>query len=344
MKYIKRVVFFVGKWMGGFALARRLTKSYLRILCFHGFELENETSFRPKLFIKKDTFQRRLATLQSENYLVLPLGEAIDHLKKDSLPPNAVVLTIDDGFCGVFSCAAPILKEYRYPATVYITTYYSQKEAPIFRLVVQYLFWSTRLNQVESMELLGLDLSEINLTDPDEKEQAEWAIIKYGETQCTELERQELCRKLAAIFQLEYSFIEKSRILSLLNSSEISQLNEDGFDVQMHTHRHQFPDDNEALAKKEIQENREVLERLVNRPLRHFCYPSGIWAPHQGPWLSELGVESATTCEVGFNDQTTNPLALKRFLDGENITQLEFEAEISGFAELLRRLWAGTPV
>jgi hypothetical protein len=37
------------------------------------------------------------------------------------------------------------------------------------------------------------------------------------------------------------------------------------------------------------------------------------------------------------NGAETPRLALRRFLDGEDVAQIEFEAEISGFAELARQ-------
>jgi len=54
--------------------------------------------------------------------------------------------------------------------------------------------------------------------------------------------------------------------------------------------------------------------------------------------LRVTGIQSAVTCEAGLNYTDTNPYRLYRFLDGENITQLEFEAEMSGFLEIFRRL------
>ena len=52
-------------------------------------------------------------------------------------------------------------------------------------------------------------------------------------------------------------------------------------------------------------------------------------------------METATTCEPGLNSPSTPRLSLHRFLDGEDITQIEFEAEVSGFTELLRSVRNG---
>ena len=38
------------------------------------------------------------------------------------------------------------------------------------------------------------------------------------------------------------------------------------------------------------------------------------------------------------NSQDTHPLALKRFLDHQDIDSIEFEAEMRGYKELLRNL------
>ena len=47
---------------------------------------------------------------------------------------------------------------------------------------------------------------------------------------------------------------------------------------------------------------------------------------------------SATTCNADLNYPDKPSLELKRFLDGENISDIEFEAELSGFNELLRKM------
>src|SRR5262249_20386051 len=123
--------------------------------------------------------------------------------------------------------------------------------------------------------------------------------------------------------------------LSLMNGGEIEDLARAGVDIQLHTHRHRFPLET-AKAAQEIADNRAVLEGLVGKPLRHFCYPSGIWSEQQWPVLAANGIETATTCDPGLNYRSTPRLGLKRFCDAENISQIEFEAEVFGYTELLR--------
>ena len=132
----------------------------------------------------------------------------------------------------------------------------------------------------------------------------------------------------------------EDRRFTLMSPREIESAVKQGIDIQLHTHRHHLPVD-PSLIQREIADNRRILEPIVGRPLNHFCYPSGIHDPAHLEPLSKLDVESATTCEVGLNNSSTDPLLLNRFLDGNTITWIEFEAEMSGFAEILRkgRFW-----
>ncbi len=93
----------------------------------------------------------------------------------------------------------------------------------------------------------------------------------------------------------------------------------------------------EQQVRREIDDNRAVLEPIVGRPCDHLCYPSGVYTPDQWPWLEACAIASATTCELGLNDRCTPRFGLRRFLDSETVSEIEFEAEISGFAELIRR-------
>ena len=81
-----------------------------------------------------------------------------------------------------------------------------------------------------------------------------------------------------------------------------------------------------------------MLEPIARKPLTAPLLSSGIWSSDLWPWLATLGVASATTCDVGFNYRDTPRLGLKRILDAEDVPLIEFEAEMSGYKDLLRRL------
>jgi peptidoglycan/xylan/chitin deacetylase (PgdA/CDA1 family) len=339
MRSAKIVLLLACKWLGLFRLARHYTRHRLRILCYHGFELADETGFRPKLFIKAATFERRLRTLRRTGCAVIALDDAVERLSRGTLPPNAVAITFDDGFYGLYAIGFPLLKRAGYPATLYATTYYMQHPEPIFRLAVQYIFWKTTRSRMDVGTLLGGTEEIVDLAAAARAQACMWRIIDAGERFDSERQRQELCEALGARLAVPYADMVRSRILSLVNPTELRVLADGLVSIELHTHRHRFPADDRATAQAEIADNRAALARwLPGKGRSHFCYPSGLWEPQQWPWLEELGVHTATTCLPGLNDIATPRHALRRFLDGENIHQLEFEAAVSGFSELMRRM------
>jgi len=72
----------------------------------------------------------------------------------------------------------------------------------------------------------------------------------------------------------------------------------------------------------------------------HYCYPSGDFTPDADIVLKGLEFISAATCTPGWvrPGDRANLFYLPRFLDGEKIHDLQFEAEICGFMDIMRRL------
>jgi peptidoglycan/xylan/chitin deacetylase (PgdA/CDA1 family) len=334
----KELVLIIAKYLGLFHLARWLTADALRILCYHGFAFRDEAQFRPKLFMTPATFERRLALLARHRFPVLPLDEALRRLADGSLPRGATVITIDDGFYSVHALAAPLLEAYGFPATAYVSTYYVEHQAPIYRLAVQYLFWRAPRRTVRFDGYDWVADGSLDLHDAAATTGVMWDIIRYGEERGDEAQRGRIARELAAALDVDLDWVLASRALSLMTHEELRGLAARGVDVQLHTHRHRLAADSEAAVRDEIETNRRVLAQAVGAPPDHLCYPSGVWAAAQWPWLERLGVKSATTCLAGLNYRATPVLGLRRFLDAENISAIAFEAELFGFLELSRRI------
>lgn len=339
MHKVKLAVFFFARFVGLFALASWMTRKRLRILCYHGFALDDEAAFRPGLFMTPVTFEARLEALKRYGLQVLPLGESVERLYAGTLPDRALAITVDDGFYAVHHVALPALERRGLPATVYVTTYYVEHPNPIFRMVIQYMFWKTRRRTLSKGDVPWARDAEIDLSNPAQRQQAMWDCIRHGETRCTEEQRCAMSRQLGDLLDVPYGSIEATRILNLMTVQELRELVDKGIDVQLHTHRHVFPQDDEARAEREIAENRAALRRILGeRSFDQFCYPSGLWAEKQWAWLDRLEVKSSTTCNYGFNTRNSPRHALRRFLDGENIHQLEFEAYLTGFSEVPAKL------
>jgi glycosyltransferase involved in cell wall biosynthesis/peptidoglycan/xylan/chitin deacetylase (PgdA/CDA1 family) len=331
----------LAKRLGLFRLSRRLYGRRLNILMYHGFSNTDEHLFRD-IFMSPECFRERLECLKDWGFKVVGLEEAIDRMEADTLEHHSVVITFDDGFHSTLTQAAPLLKEYGYPATVYVTTYYVEHSNPIFRLAVQYAFWRTSSKSFCTDDLIPGTSGQAPTKGVD-SDRIMWDLIDYGEKSLTELQRLDLLHLIGRRLEVDIEALVEARTLSLLTPEELKELVRQGFDLQLHTHRHEIAMDAESI-RREITENRAILEPIAGKPLNHFCYPSGAWSSKQWEALIELGIKSATTTDDIMNFPGVAPLGLGRHGDSERASLIEFEAEIVGFRPLkrkLRKLWWG---
>jgi GAF domain-containing protein len=211
-----------------------------------------------------------------------------------------------------------------------------EKQTQVFNVAVAYVLW---LSTVPELDLAKVDSrleGVIEVSDPDQCEQAVKSLNELADRLDDAQDRQALLRRVCLLTGVDAAALEQSRVISFMNSQEARDLAQAGIDLQLHTHRHCFPAGDKAAAKQEIEDNRRYLAQIARSPLVHFCYPSGVYEVHQHPWLEMLGIASATTTKSGFNTRRTPKLELRRFLDSEHISPIEFEAEMSGLLELVR--------
>lgn len=312
----------------------------LLILCYHGISVADEHEWDRELYMDRERFRARMELLRAGGYQVLPLGEAVERLRRRSLPPRAVALTFDDGDYDFQAVAWPILREFRFPATVYATTFYVDHQKPIFRLFCSYLLWKARDRAARGPLAVTpdftLDLPN-GLALPADRAAALAAVEAHvAQRQLPLTGRDELAEALAEALGLDCRAIHSQRILQLMRPEEMAAVSADGADVQLHTHRHRTPLDRDLFVR-EIDDNRRRLQEITGRKADHFCYPSGVTRPEFLPWLRETGVVTATTCVPGLARATDDPLLLPRVVDHCNLSEVEIESWMTGLSQFLIR-------
>ena len=336
---LKISVYHLARAFGLFRLSRHLTKHRLRILGYHGFAVSDETHFRPKLFISAATFERRLEFLRRNRYRVVSLDEAIADLGANRNAQDHVVITIDDGYASTLTIAAPILRRHGYPATVYITSYHMDKQTPVFDVVLPYLFWKSMRSSATVTWPTSDAAREMDISTPAARDLEIEHWVNEGHRLASESQRVDLCRELANALSVDYEAIVRSGAFRLLSPSEARELPRMNIEIGLHTHRHQFPPEDPDICARELADNREYLRKHVGATPVHFCYPSGVYAVFQSDLLRADSVISATTCDIALATAGDSVFALPRFLDGEMVDDIEFEAELSGFSDLIRGLF-----
>jgi len=333
----KSVILTAAHRAGVFNLVRdsRWRQQRLLILAYHGVSLEDEHEWNPGLYMSPAKFASRLASLEQGGYTVLPLSAALAALDAGRLPPRAVALTFDDGYYDFYVKVFPLLQQRHLPATVYLTTYYSEYNRPIFRLVCSYMLWKARDSGSLNMQPLTGENRFLPLATEASRDAAVTAIAKMADRDgLSAQDKDAVAERLAGLIGVDYAQLRAKRILHLMNSAEVAELAAQSVDFQLHTHRHSNPHDAESL-RREIHDNRVRIERLTSQPALHFCYPSGYYEDALLPWLQSEHVVSATTCDPGLVTAESARLQLPRFVDTQGVSTVKFEGWLSGAAALL---------
>ena len=328
----------VSRAAGAFRLARntRWRGEQLLIICYHGVSIADEHEWGPGLYMTPEGLADRFELLRRRRCAVLPLDEAVRRLYEGTLPPRSVALTFDDGNFDFYSQAWPLLKAYQFPATVYLTTYYCETNLPVFPLVVSYVLWKGRGLQC-TFPLPSHGEMVLDTRSADSRRRAQQTLVRFAHAEgMSAKDKDALTERLAHVVGVDYAEIRQKRLMHIMNAEEVGVLAAAGVDIQLHTHRHRSPPDEERY-RAEIATNRERIVALTGATPRHFCYPSGAWSPRYSSWLGEEGLLSATTCEPGIASAGNDRFRLPRLLDHSEMTLIEFDAWLSGLGALLPR-------
>ena len=313
-------------WVGNSSWRRQR----LLVLCWHGISNEDEHLWRPGLYITPQLFRRRMEILTELGCSVLTLDDALIRLWAGDLPPRSVVITFDDGFNDFATQAVPILKEFGFPATLYLTTYHVDDQHPLYNLTVSYLLWKSqgpgkRLpngapigNQVEA-ELAAQSLVR--------------EALKEG---LTTAEKDARARELAGLLGHDYNVFHSRRMLSLMSADQVKYASTSGVTIEAHTHRHRTPDDLDLMTR-ELRDNARRIQEITGRRPVHFCYPSGVFNANYFPLLEEEGFRSATTCERALATRTGHRYTIPRWLDRQKHSERQYRGWLLGLRPLVER-------
>lgn len=341
----KTLVLHTARALGLFALARWRTRHWIRILCYHGGCAADESSFNPKLFCTRAHFVDRLAWLQRKRFTPMRLSEAVHAVqtrRRSGVLP--VVVTVDDGW---HSSRADIIEpalSRGFPVTLYVATEVLVAQTPVIDVTVRYLVWRAGKEQVVVDGLSGMPQGSYRLSVDAERQ----AFTAAGIARLKALARQQpaelvdAVHSLAALLGVKLQDLDLvSRRFSYLRGDELVQISAQGCSVELHGHAHIYPLGDPQALHDDIAACQATLLALGLPQPQHYCFPSGEHDVHAPAVLRHLRVASATTCLPGLVDPADPAVSvhcLPRFLDGGDVSSIEFEAEMSGLLHYIRRL------
>jgi peptidoglycan/xylan/chitin deacetylase (PgdA/CDA1 family) len=318
---MKIALYKMARSIGMFRLSRMLRRRGTLILCYHGAWQATAAYEGGPMFIRPETFARRMQLLRDSGCPVIPLSHAVEALAgRRPLSANAVVVTIDDGWASTYQSMLPELTRHMFPATLYCHTGHPGDGSPVLPVLLTYT----------------LALGATGSLPPTTQKHCQEVL----NPKLSDAERWTSYLAFCKSLRLDPEAFTSNRNFAYMTNEELKRLRHSNVDVQLHTHSHTLHDFEPNQIRREIADN---VAALVNRlscdakELAHFCYPSGMYSESAVECLRALGITSGTTCETGLATPNTDPLLLPRITDGDQLDDVEFEAELTGFAELLRR-------
>lgn len=250
------------------------------------------------------TFRWQMQVL-ADCFNVLPIDQALAALASGRMPPRAVCITFDDGYRSFHDLALPVLREFGFPATVFVTTGFVDSGS----------MWNDRiLEALRTMKAAGLDLEDAGLgsypLDTLEQRRQAVAVLTEKAKYLEPAARQALVERLDGL-------TTPPAQEPMLTTDMIRNMAAQGIEIGAHTVSHpiltSLPD---ASALQELQESKRQLEAITGRPVRYFAYPNGKhgkdFDERHIAMARQAGFEAAFTTAIGAASAADDRFALPR--------------------------------
>jgi peptidoglycan/xylan/chitin deacetylase (PgdA/CDA1 family) len=305
---------------GALHVARWMNRRGLRILTYHRFS-------------QREPLARQCAHIRA-HYAPVSMTQVADWLAQGGrLPDNALAITVDDGYRDFYQVAYPVLREYGIPATVYLVSDFLERSTWLWLDQVRYGFLHGKARRYR-MERPGQPPLDFELGTPDTRRAAARAV---GEA-AKRLPNTERLRLLAGLREaLEVELPQDAPPeYEALHWDEVREMAAAGVEFGAHTRRHPVLSrvDSESELAEEIGGSKLQIERRLERPVEHFCYPNGARddvGPRAVAAVRAACFRTAVTMESGLNHAGADPFQLLRIGVDAGLEEKYFERCAAGF-------------
>lgn len=316
--------------VGLYQLARQLTAGVPKILMYHRFSESPAPGYTSRA-----SFSSQLAYLK-RHYTVLSLSDIVRARRQGrAIAPNAVILTVDDGYVDFYSIAFPLLQESGLSATLFVSTGFINGDLWLWPDKVSWL-----LNRAEAIPTAA------RLGDVELQPQPLTAALRAHYWQClidtllqvSDEEKHRMIEQLAQVLALALpqQAPDDYRPCSWQQLLEMQQA---GIEIGGHTVTHpSLGRVSDEQARREINGCRDMLSQHLGEQQRPFCYPNGTvddYTPSVEKIVEESGFIGAV---AAFDDcrGIEDLFAMRRFPCGDDMFQ--FYKCVSGVQHLGNRV------
>jgi peptidoglycan/xylan/chitin deacetylase (PgdA/CDA1 family) len=322
---------------GGAYAGRRLTRYRPRILMYHGLTQDRAVGDWTQVHV--EDFADQMGYIRSVCRPV-SLDELVSSLETGDIPPHAVAVTFDDGYKSNFELALPILREFRIPATVFVTSgFISRDDAPLTYLWPDMVTMILLSMPEDELDLSRFEAGKYVLSTMPERHAARNRLMEHLKS-LPDRSKNEIVDWLKEAYSRHIAY-EKFSHLRPLSLDELRRLADDDL-ITIGAHSRTHPilsrlkgDDLHA----EIVGSKEDIQRMTGREVDHFAYPNGR-RQDIGPAALEIAAghfRSAVTTEAGLSRRGMNKYLLPRIGVGRTMGMPEFKMQVAGIYYMARK-------
>lgn len=275
---------------GGVRLARLLNRGALRILMYH--RLRNRAAL-----------EWQCAHLR-RCYSPVSLSAVSAWLDSSRpLPPNAVAVTVDDGYEDVFETGFPVFREHGIPFTVFLVTGFLDRNLWLWGDRVEYAVNLSGLARA-SVELPNGERLAFALASREDRAKAAFH-LKEVMKRMDNRDRLRLLESLPRTLDVVVP-AEPPPGYQPMRWDQVRAMSAAGVEFGAHSESHpilsRLPDD--AELRREVAGSKARIEQELRSPVSHFCYPNGRSGDFDQRVLEAVaaaGFRTAVTAESGLN-------------------------------------------
>ena len=238
-----------------------LSRSRLSTLIYHRVLPHPDPLFPDELDAAR--FDAQIGRLK-QCFNIIPLRDAIDALRKGTLPERAACITFDDGYADNAEIALPILQKHGVSAVFFIASGFIDGGRMWNDTVIEFIRAAP-----DVIDLRSLGHGELVLDSVAKRQGAIKTLLnalKYLPLAARQEHVDALCAQLPG--QLPANL--------MMRSSQVRQLHQAGMDIGGHTVWHPIlARMDSAGARREIADGKDALEGMIGAPVNLFAYPNG---------------------------------------------------------------------
>jgi peptidoglycan/xylan/chitin deacetylase (PgdA/CDA1 family) len=327
MTTLKRTALWLGLHGGLFRLAQFVTcRRQATILMLHRLSGNGDGH---SMGMPVERFEQYIQYL-TRHYRVVSLNTLIEELQQGTVRPYTVAVTVDDGHHEIFTLAAPILRKYGVPATLFVVSEFINGKLWIWTDRFRFVFNRAASSLVTFTHRGRMHVLDMR-TEAARRRETERCIAHAKRIPAPE--REELLEALAQACGVTIP-VAPAPEYRPMTWAQLRTLATEGFEVGAHTRTHSILSHvGPGQLQDETKGCKEEIERNLGIPVRYFAYPNGRsedYGPEVIEAVSRAGYQAAVTTVVGGNSPSTPPYELRRISpSGEDLAH--FAQDVSGF-------------